>query len=148
MALAMSSMSLALTLIAVLMLWWRIGKVRDTISFHLATIRGMVDDVNKLLASTQGVALSTEIHELRGEIRSLHSRLLPLEQERSHFRRETIETNQKVLDAMNALREEWQLQHGELANRVVAEVMKQSEAQIRRIARDEVYRLRGEDQVS
>jgi hypothetical protein len=147
-ALAASSMALTLTLVSVLLLWSRIGKVRDTLGFHLGTIRGMVDDINKLLSNTKGVALATEIRELREELSRMNDRLIPLEQERNLGRREMMDTNQKVLEAMNALREEWHLQQGELANRVVAEVMKQSEAQIRHITRDEVYRLRSEEAAS
>lgn len=119
-----------LLLISVLVLWSRIGSLRESLG-----------KIQTLLLQSQGVVLANEVTALRRGHEELHSRIRSIEDHHSANRRELIDTNAKVLAAMNALREDWQAQQAEMANRVVAEVLRQVDMQARRVARDEYHKL-------
>jgi hypothetical protein len=124
-----------LLVLVVVVSWFRIGRLRDTL-----------DEIRKLLIEAQGVNLLHEVKQLRvdveGQMKDFARRLEPLEQERVAARAEFIDTNRRVLAAMDALRLEWQQQRESTVTAVAAEARALFAADVRHLVRDEFYKVR------
>ena len=127
-----------LLLVVVIVLWNRIGKLRDTL-----------DSIRSLLLEAQGVNLLGEIQHLRADLRrdieETERRLKPLEEAYVSERAEFLSTNQRVLRAMDALRMEWQQQREALITSVTAEARAVHDIDVRRIVRDEFFKLQKQE---
>ena len=125
----------ALLLVSVLVMWNRVGRIRADIVATLLQFQ-------TLLMKSQGVNLAETLESVRAEMKHMDDRLSELEQERLKGRRELMDTNERVLTAMQKLRDDFRLQRDDIVATVSAEVQAGNEAHIRRVTRDEFYKLK------
>ena len=90
------------------------------------------------LARARAISRSVADEELRGLARPARS----CQTKRQANRAEFLDTNRRVLKAMDALRVEWQQQREAFVNAVAAEVRAVFTADVRRLVREEIFRVR------
>jgi hypothetical protein len=123
----------ALTVMSVLFSWHRVSKLHDQIV-----------EVRHLVKGAQGASLLAELRKLQGEVKSENSltdeRLKRVENYQSDERKDFVETNRRLLAAMDSLHTEWQQQRDSLAQKIAIEARALFAADVRHLVREEYHK--------